>query len=127
MIEQETRTRIGVASRVLGFKPLFTDELKQEIYRSNMASRTQAGLKKRLSDSLHTAMRSGSLKGRDVENALSDYIVAGGTPEGFRRFFASQVIKGKYSRVHREVQESLQGSIDLNRAARLLHLMHPGY
>lgn len=127
LIEKDTRTRIGVAARALGFKPLFADELKQEIYRANMADRTQANLKQRLSHSLQTSIRRGKLDGAVAEEAFHDYIIAGGTPENFRRFFTSQMVKAKLSRADREILETMQGSFDNNRAVRLLHLMHPGY
>ena len=127
LIERETRTQIGIASRLLGFKPLFTDELKQEIYRANMASRRQANLKQRLAESMQTAFRTGNMDVEFVDDALHDYILAGGSPENFRQYFHSQYVKAQYSRVHKELAEALRGNYEQNRAVRLLELQSEGY
>ena len=122
IIEQDTRTTVGVASRLLGLKPLMADEMRQENYRNRTTDAIRDGLKERLALTLKSKIRNGRLKEQDVEEALTDYVQAGGNAESFRRFFQSQIVRGVVSKRDREIKDALQNSMDKNRVARLIYL-----
>jgi len=113
---------MGVASRVAGFKPLLTDELRQENVRNRATDRIQAELKDRLGETLKSKIRNGRLEEEDVERALERYVRAGGNPESFRRYFQSQVQRATTTKRDLEILDALQGSIDEGRIGRLLYL-----
>lgn len=122
LIEQDTRTRIGIAARTLGFKPLMADEMRQESVRHRTTERIQQQLKQRLTDSLTSSMRNGRLSTNAVEKALESYVRAGGSGDNFRQFVGAQVLKAHLSKRDREMMEAVNRSIDENRIGRLLWL-----
>lgn len=126
VVETNTRDAIGVASRALGFKPLVTDELRQENRRNRVTDRVRGALKERLADQLKSKLRRGALSDDDVEQALEDYVRAGGNGENFRRFFMSQVTRGLTNKLDLELAKALKNSNDQNRIARLLFLDNSG-
>lgn len=122
IIEEDTRSLIGVASRVAGFKPLLTDELRQENVRNRATDRIQTELKDRLAENLKSRIRNGKLTSEDAELALEHYVRAGGNPESFRRFFQSQIQRATTTKRDLEILDALRGSIDEGRIGRLLYL-----
>lgn len=122
LIEENTRTGIGIASRVLGFKPLMTDEMRQENVRNRATERVQSELKARMGDSLQSALRNGTLDEDTVESALSNYLKAGGNAGNFRTYFQSQILAATQSQSSQEIAKALKRSYDGNRLARLLYL-----
>lgn len=122
LIEDDTRTAIGVASRVLGFKPLMADELRQENVRNRATDRIQGELTDRLAENLKSRIRNGRLRSEDVEQSLEHYVRAGGNAENFRRFFQSQVLRATTSKLDLETLDALRGSIDEGRIGRLIYL-----
>lgn len=122
VIEDDTRSLMGIASRVVGFKPLMTDELRQENVRNRATDRIQTELKDRLAENLKSRIRNGKLREEDVELALEHYVRAGGNAENFRRFFQSQIHRATTTKVDLEILDALRGSIDEGRIGRLLYL-----
>jgi len=122
IIEENTRNSIGTISRILGFKPLVADELRQENRRNRSTDRIRAALKERLGNSLKAKVRAGKLTDQDVEDALESYTMAGGTGDNFRRYFLSQVVKGQTSKIDLEIAKAIKENNDNNRIARLLFL-----
>jgi len=120
--EVELGFNIETGARMLGFKPLMADELRQENVRNRMTDRIRRELKTRLGDSLRSKIRGGRIDPEDIERALESYVRAGGNPESFRRFFQSQVVRGTTSKRDLELAEALRNSADTNRIARLLFL-----
>jgi len=127
LIEEDTRTRVGIAARTIGFKPLFSNELRQENRRHRGILRAQSELKERLRENLIAKARSGSLQSDDVEEALADYMRAGGRPDTFKRFFVSQMTRGVTNKLDLDLAEALRNSADQNRIARLLTLSDEGF
>lgn len=123
IIEGPTRTLIGTTARVLGFKPLITDELRQESYRNRMTDAKHAALKDRLAESLKSQLRNGQLTQDSLDDALISYTNAGGRADGFMQFFASQVLRAGHNRMHIDMLDALSGNIDEKRVGRLLYLM----
>ena len=113
---------IATASRALGFRPLFADELRQENVRNRATDRVRAELKNRLATTLKSKIRGGRLKADDVEDALESYIKAGGNAESFKRFFQSQIVRGTESKVESEIAKAIRNSADSARLGRLLLL-----
>lgn len=122
VIEQDTRTLMGTASRILGFKPLFADEARQENSRNRVTDRIQGELLADLGQRLRSKFRNGSLSSNETEDALTDYVKAGGSQPYFGRFLQSQLILGTQDKTSREIAKALHGSIDQNRVGRLLYL-----
>lgn len=123
IIEEDTRSAIGVSSRLLGFKPLMSDEVRQEARRQSVTTRIRNERKRELSTSLRTLARQGKLTGDAVEFALEQYIEAGGSAEQFKRYFNAQVVKGTTSKLDMDIAEALKDSYDQRRLGRLLFLM----
>lgn len=122
IIESDTRTAAGIFSRLIGFKPLFADELRAENVRNRTTDRIQQELKERLAASLKNKLRRGKLSDEDVENALISYARAGGNAENFRDFFRSQLLRAQTSKLDLELADALRRSVDENRVGRLLYL-----
>lgn len=122
LIEENTRTGIGVASRALGFKPLMTDEMRQENVRNRATERIQSELKARLGDALQSAVRNGKLDDDTIESALDSYLKAGGNAGNFRTYLQSQVLAATQTQSSQEIVKALKRSYDDNRLARLLYL-----
>lgn len=123
LIEEDTRADAGFASRALGFKPLLSDEFRQENRRNTATDAKRTELKDRLAESLRTDVRHGNLTSESLENALGNYIRAGGDPEQFRQFFKSQIVRGTQTKYDQELAEALKASYDDGRLARLLALL----
>lgn len=113
---------IQTGARLLGFKPLMADELRQENVRNRVTDRTRTELKARLADSLTSKIRGGRLDSNDIESAMESYVRAGGNSESFRRFFQSQVLRGTTSKIDLEKGKAIRKSADEGRLARLLYL-----
>ena len=113
---------IETGARMLGFKPLMADELRQENRRNRATDRTRAELKARLASSLRSKIRGGRLDNDDVEDSLESYSRAGGNPESFRRYFQSQILRGTTSKIDSEIADALRDSADTGRLGRLLYL-----
>lgn len=122
IIEEDTRSRMSIVSRLLGFKPMLADELRQENVRNRTTDRIRNELKERLSSKLKAHIRNNTLTSRVVDEALGDYVKAGGNPESFRRYFQSQVLRGTTSKLDLEITDALRGNIDENRLGRLLYI-----
>lgn len=122
IIEENTRSAMGIASRIAGFKPLFADELRQENVRNRSTDRVRTELKNRVANKLKSRIRNGRLTIQDVEDALDSYIRAGGNPQNFKRFFQSQVIRGTQTKIATEIEKAVRSSIDNHRIARLIYL-----
>lgn len=113
---------IATASRALGFRPLFSDELRQENRRNRTTDKVRAELKTRLSQTLRSKIRGGRITIADAESALESYVRAGGNPESFKRFFQSQIQRGTKSKVELELAKAIRNSADSARIGRLLLL-----
>ena len=122
MIERDTQSAIGTAARVAGLKPLYADELRQENRRNQTTDRVRTGMKKRLGKRLQSLQRQGEMTPDAVDEAIADYMRAGGNPENFKRFFTGQVLKGSQSKLDLEIAKALKNSNDESRLARLLFL-----
>lgn len=122
IIEEDTRTAFGVGSRVLGFKPLVTDELRQQNRQNRVTDRIRRELMQRLSDQLRSKFHRGKIASEDVEDALTSYVRAGGRPENFRNYFARQYVRGLTSKLDLEIAEAVRNSNDEARLGRLLFL-----
>ena len=122
IIEENTRTAFGVGARVLGFKPLVTDELRQQNRRNRVTDRIRGELMQRLSDNLRSKFHRGRIAGEDLEQALENYVRAGGRPENFRNYFARQYVRGLTSKLDLEIAEAIRNSNDEARLGRLLFL-----
>ena len=122
IIEGEVRTTAGIGARVLGFKPLYADELRQENRRNRTIERKRTAIRDRLGESLRSSIRSGNLTSEDVDRALVDYMKAGGNAENFKRYFRSQLIKGTQTKRDLEIAKAIRRNADEGRMARLLFL-----
>jgi len=122
IIEEDTRTAMGVTSRVLGFKPLFADEMRQENARNRVTDRIHSQMITDLAQSLKSKIRRGRLEGDDVEDALERYVRADGSPAYFGRFLQSQMIRGQTDKTSMELSRALTKSIDEGRIGRLLYI-----
>lgn len=122
IIEDDTRTALGIGARAFGFKPLFADELRQENRRNRTTDSIRNELKERLANSMKAKIRSGSFTSDDFELAVASYRKAGGQAENFRRFFLSQITRGTTNKLDLEIEKAMRNSSDKNRIARLLFL-----
>ena len=122
IIENDTRTKIGIAARLLGFKPLFADESRQEFARERATDKVHEEMKNRLGDNIKYLVRSKNLTADTLETALAGYVQAKGKPENFERYVRQQAIRGTVDYQSQHILEAVKQSSDANRISRLLNL-----
>lgn len=126
-IEENTRNRIGVAARLAGFKPLKTTQTQAEMRRIQNTKRIQNAMKQKLSDWMRVELRKGTLTSDRVDEALGDYVKAGGSSRNFRNWFLSQVRKGTRNKLDLALAEAVRANDADARVARLLFMMQDEY
>ncbi len=118
----ELGVNIATGARLMGFRPLFADELRRENVRNRKTDRIRRELLARLGKTLKSKIIGGRLTSEDVESALESYRRAGGNAENFDTYFKGQIMRGTESKLSAEIAKALRKSVDADRFARLIYL-----
>ena len=127
IIEEDTRTRIGIASRLAGLKPLKTTQTQAAARRINNTDKIQGAMKQKLSDWMRTELRKGTLTTDKLDMALGDYMKAGGSPKNFRDWYLSQIRRGTTNKLDMALAEAVRSNDADSRVARLMFIMQDEY
>ena len=127
IIEEDTNTRIGIAARMVGLKPLQTTQTQAEARRINNIDKIQSAMKQKLGDWMRTELRKGTLTTGKLDQALGDYVKAGGSPKNFRDWYLSQVRRGTQNKLDMALAEAVRKNDADSRVARLLFVMQDEY
>ncbi len=109
-------------SRILGFKPLYADETRQENWRNRQTDFHRLAAKTRMGRMLQGHARRGTLTNEHVEQALQGYMDAGGDGKNFRAYLKRQIVKGTQTKRSLDIAKALKRSHDDGRLGRLLYL-----
>ena len=127
IIEEDTHTRIGIAARIAGLKPLKTTQTQAQARRISNIDKMQDAMKQKLSDWMRTELRKGTLTSGKIDQALGDYVKAGGSPKNFRDWYLSQVRRGTQNKLDMALAEAVRQNDADSRVARLLFVMQDEY
>ena len=127
IIEDDTRTRIGVAARIAGFKPMRNTQTRDELRRVATIKKMQGGMKEKLGDWVNVELRKGTLTADRMDEAFGDYVKAGGSPENFKQWFLSQARKASTNKLDMAIVEGIRANDAERRVGRLLFLQQDDY
>ena len=124
VISNEVRSGLGIASRLMGLKPM-TDQKQSEALASIKATQAaQADKLETLRETTRSAMRGGEFDGPAIENALRFYVQNGGTPSGFGRWLRDTTMSAYLDKSQRKLFDLLSDPLHSYDTLRVLHAMH---
>lgn len=100
-VPEEVWTPVGVASRILGTRPLEEAKLRESMHLNTFYGSVDREARNGLMSKLRTGIRNGTLTDEQVAEASHEYMRKGGTPTGWRSAYATAL--GKTETSGREV------------------------
>ena len=124
IIEHNTRDTLGVVARLFSTNKLATQKTKEVMWRIRGQELAQREVRTRLRDSVRAMVRSGSMSGDNLRQALVDYVKSGGNPEYFPQFMLENGLAATHMKGGRMLLDFIQ-SEDYRNISRLMATMGP--
>jgi hypothetical protein len=129
VIEADTQSGMGIASRLLGFKPLRANQIAREFARNRGSERRRTRLRGELRQATRAIARE-DLTPEEKKDAFRQqfnrYNKIGGDPADFGTYLSEQLMAGTVEKAQLEAITAAKNSRRQGEAVRLMELTIPG-
>lgn len=108
VINDDTRSGLSIAARVLGLRPIIESKQQETWYRMRQTEFSQRAKRENMRDSLQSAIRGGEVDQEKLIDAFTGYLEQGGKPHNFPQFIRDAALMAHTPKAAAKMEQVLK-------------------